>query len=44
LDKYQPLVAQLLEYYESDSSVEVNVDTDTKVSCDPEQAQRRAVP
>jgi hypothetical protein len=30
-DKYQPLAAKLLECYESDSSVEADEDTDTKV-------------
>jgi hypothetical protein len=34
LDKYQPPAAQLREYYESDSSVEADEDTDTKVCGD----------
>jgi hypothetical protein len=33
-DKYQPLTARLLEYYESDSSVEADKGTDTEVSGD----------
>jgi hypothetical protein len=33
-DKYQPPAARLLEYYESDSSVEAHEDTDTEVSGD----------
>jgi hypothetical protein len=35
-DKYQPPAALLLEYYESDSSVEADEDTDTKVGGDAE--------
>jgi hypothetical protein len=34
LDKYQPLAARLLEYYESNSSVEADGDTDTEVRGD----------
>jgi hypothetical protein len=33
-DKYQPPVARLLEFYESDSSVEADEDTDTEVGGD----------
>jgi hypothetical protein len=33
-DKYQPPAAQLLEYYESDSSVEADEDTNTEVGGD----------
>jgi hypothetical protein len=33
-DKYQPLAARQLEYYESDSSVEADEDTDTEVGGD----------
>jgi hypothetical protein len=33
-DKYLPLAAWLLEFYESDSSVEADLDTDTEVGGD----------
>jgi hypothetical protein len=33
-DKYQPQAARLLEFYESDSSVQANKDTDVEVSND----------
>jgi hypothetical protein len=35
LDKYKPLAGRLLEFYESDSSVEADEDTDAEAGADP---------
>jgi hypothetical protein len=35
-DKYKPLASRLLEFYESDSSVEVDEDTDAEAGTDPD--------
>jgi hypothetical protein len=34
-DKYKPPVGRLLEFYESDSSVEADKDTDVEAKADP---------